>query len=131
LARNFVEELCQAAGLDKPATDAVVLATNEAISNVIRHAHHNAPSAQLQIEGRLCPDRLEIDILDEGEPFNLQAVPHLDPGEIRIGGRGVFLMRTLMDELSCQPRGPRGNRLRMVKRFRRSPPPCEGKGDRI
>ena len=33
----------------------------------------------------------------------------------RIGGRGVFLMRTLMDELSCERRGTRGNVLRMVK----------------
>ena len=43
-------------------------------------------------------------------------MPHLDPAEVRIGGRGVFLMRKLMDELSCQPRGERGNTLRMVKR---------------
>ena len=45
-----------------------------------------------------------------------QAVPHLDPAELRVGGRGVYIMRTIMDELTCQPRGERGNVLRMVKR---------------
>ena len=56
-------------------------------------------------------------MLDEGAPFDLDAVPYLDPAELRLGGRGVFLMRTLMDELSCQPREQRGNTLRMVKRL--------------
>jgi anti-sigma regulatory factor (Ser/Thr protein kinase) len=64
----------------------------------------------------LHPDSIEIRLLDEGEPFDLASVPDLNPAELRIGGRGVFLMRALMDELSCQPRGEHGNTLRMVKR---------------
>jgi hypothetical protein len=53
-------------------------------------------------------------------------VPHLDPGEVRLGGRGVFLMRKLTDELSCQPRGARGNVLRLVKRSPAKTPPTTG-----
>jgi serine/threonine-protein kinase RsbW len=120
LARGFVEAVCHVAGLDWATTNAVVLATNEATSNVIRHAHRDHPEASIQIQCRLDAGHIEICLLDEGEPFNLAAVPHLDPSEIRIGGRGVFLMRTLMDELDCYPRGERGNALRMVKRCR----PC-------
>jgi len=117
LARAFLEAVCEVCGLDRSATDAVVLAAHEAINNVIRHAHLNCPEAQLQIQCFLGPDGLEIHLLDEGEPFDLAAVPHLDPAdEVRVGGRGVFLMRKLMDELSCHPRGERGNTLRMVKR---------------
>ena len=67
----------------------------------------------------LRPDALEIRLHDQGEPFDLDAVPHMDPAELRVGGRGVFLMRSLMDELSCRPRTPeRGNVLCMVKRRR-------------
>ena len=120
LARGFVEAVCQAAGVDQATTDAVVLATNEATRNIIRHAHHNQPDATIQIQCRHDDGHIEVCLLDEGEPFNLAAVPHLDPSEIRIGGRGVFLMRALMDELNCSPRGERGNALRMVKRCR----PC-------
>jgi len=116
VARAFVEALCQAGRLDQAATSAVVLAVHEALSNVIRHAHRDRPGAPLQINCLLCRDRVEVQVLDEGEPFNLAAVPHLDPSEVRLGGRGIFLMRRLMDELSCQPRGERGNILRMVKR---------------
>jgi serine/threonine-protein kinase RsbW len=118
LARGFVEAVCQAAGLDQGTTNAVVLATNEATSNIIRHAHRDHPEASIQIQCRLDQGHIEVCLLDEGEPFNLASVPHLDPSEIRLGGRGVFLMRTLMDELNCHPRGERGNTLRMVKRCR-------------
>jgi serine/threonine-protein kinase RsbW len=116
VARAFVEAAAQASGLDRPTVHAVVLATMEAVSNIVRHAHHNRPEAQVQIESRLHPDAFEIALHDEGEPFDITAVPHLDPEELRDGGRGVFMMRALMDELTCHRRGDRGNILRMVKR---------------
>ena len=115
VARTFVEAVCKVGGFDQATTDAIVLATNEATSNVIRHAHQGRPEACFQIRCRFCPEGLEICLLDEGAPFDLMAVPHLNPAEIRVGGRGVFLMRRLMDELSCQAQGERGNVLRMVK----------------
>src|SRR5262245_9904997 len=118
VARNFVEGVCRAGGFDISTTNSVVLAVNEAVSNIIRHAHQDRPDAQMHIHCALCPDGLEICLVDEGEPFDLSAVPNLDPAELRLGGRGVFLMRSLMDELTCQPHGQRGNTLRMVKRCR-------------
>ena len=124
LARTFIETMCRYADLDRAATDEAVLATHEAVNNIIRHAHQDHPDAQLQIQCRPFSDGIEICLLDEGAPFDLGAVPHLNPAELRIGGRGVFLMRTLMDELTCEPRGERGNALRMVKRRCRDSAPC-------
>lgn len=125
LARTFVETVCQIGGFDQPTIDAILLATSEAANNVIRHAHQGHPEAQLQIHCYLSPGRIEIRLLDEGEPFDLDAVPKFDPAELRVGGRGVFLMRTLMDELTCQPRDQRGNTLRMVKRCGAKSPRCD------
>ena len=121
LVRSFIEGVCQVAGCDGRTTDAVVMATDEAVNNVMRHAHRGHPEATLQIQCFLHADSIEVRLLDEGAPFDLAAVPHLDPSEVRIGGRGVFLMRALMDELSCQPRGEYGNTLRMVKRCSTAP----------
>ena len=118
LARAFVEAVCLAAGLDEGATNAVVTATDEATNNVMRHAHRGRPEMLLQIQCFIGPDQIEIRLHDEGPPFDLENVPHYNPAELRVGGRGVFLMRRLMDELSSAPRGERGNTLRMVKRFR-------------
>jgi serine/threonine-protein kinase RsbW len=124
LARAFVEAVCQSLGLDETTTHAIVLATDEATNNIMRHAHHGRPDATLQIQCIPTPDGVEVHLHDEGDPFDICAVPRLDPAELRIGGRGVFLMRALMDELTTQPRGERGNTLRMVKRCQRGPGGC-------
>jgi serine/threonine-protein kinase RsbW len=116
VVRAFVEAVCQASELEKSTLHAVLLATSEAVSNIIRHAHRDKPHAQLQIQCRPGDDAFEVRLQDEGEPFDITTVPHLNPGEMRIGGRGVYLMRALMDELTCQPCGEQGNVLRMVKR---------------
>jgi serine/threonine-protein kinase RsbW len=126
LARAFVEAVCQVAGLDERATHAVVLATDEAANNVMRHAHRDNPQSPLVIQCFIRADSLEVRLHDEGAPFDLSAVPQMNPAELRIGGRGVFLMRKLMDELSVQPRGERGNTLRMVKRYPSAVASAEG-----
>ena len=115
VARGFVEAVCQAYRLDRATTHALVIVTGEAITNIVRHAHQNRPGSQMEMHLRILADRVEIVFQDQGEPFDLASVPQLPPGELRIGGRGIYLMRTLMDELTSQP-SQAGNVLRMVKR---------------
>jgi serine/threonine-protein kinase RsbW len=121
VARSFIESICMAGRLNEATTDAIILALHEAVSNVIRHAHRDLPGASLQIACALDDERIEIHLRDEGEPFDLAAVPSLNPAEMRLGGRGVFLMRALMDELHCEPLPEKGNHLRMVKYRTRNP----------
>src|SRR3954468_15439815 len=83
LARAFVEAVCQVAGLDERTTHAIVLATDDATNNVMRHAHQDTPNAQLQIRCYVRPDGIEIHLHDEGQPFDLATVPELDPAELR------------------------------------------------
>ncbi|MBM4067643.1 MAG: ATP-binding protein [Planctomycetes bacterium] len=118
VVRAFVEAVCQTGDLDRSITHAIVLATGEAVSNIIRHAHRECPNAQLRVGCRLMAEAMEVVFVDEGQPFDLDNVPRLDPGELRVGGRGVFLMRALMDEVTCEQRQGGGNILRMVKSIR-------------
>jgi len=119
VARAFVEAVCQTVHVDRPALHALVLVTGEAVSNIVRHAHRDRPDAPIEIRFELCPDHVVLTFADQGAPFDITAVPHMDPGELRIGGRGVYMIRALMDEVTCAPRGEGrpGNNLRMVKRW--------------
>lgn len=118
VARSFVEAVCEACRLDRGTSHALIIVTGEAFSNVIRHAHVNQPDRQMEIRLQVTADSVTLTFIDQGPPFDLESVPVLPPGELRIGGRGVYLMRTLMDELSCEPcpSGDPGNVLKMVKR---------------
>lgn len=124
LARAFVEAICHVAVLDETTTHQIILATDEAVNNVMRHAHHDRPDSPILLQCHLHEDRLEIRLFDEGEPFDVRQVPHLDPAELRAGGRGVFLMRRLMDEVTTEPRDQGGNVLRLVKYLRKKPAGC-------
>jgi serine/threonine-protein kinase RsbW len=116
VARAFVESICKAGQVGGELTNIVVTAADEAVNNAIRHAHGNDVALTVQISCIVSADGIEIIVHDEGAPFDIAAVPQLDPAEVRIGGRGMFLMRMLMDEVHCQKRMPRGNTLRLVKR---------------
>jgi serine/threonine-protein kinase RsbW len=117
VARTFVEAVCHACHLERALIHALVLATGEAVSNIVRHAHRDLPAAELQIHIEVQADGVVLSFRDQGEPFDIRTVPELPPGELRIGGRGVYLLRTLMDEIDCTPRtDSRGNTLRMMKR---------------
>lgn len=116
VVRTFLEAACQALQIDRGDMHAVVLAGGEAVINIIRHAHRDKPDSPIQLHMYVTSDSIILDFQDEGDPFDLEAVPDLDPGELRPGGRGVYMMRALMDDVSCQPRKTCGNQLRLVKR---------------
>jgi len=117
VARTFVEAVCQACALERALLHALVLATGEAVTNIVRHAHRDLSQAEMQIHLEVRADGVLLTFIDQGQPFDISTVPQLPPGELRIGGRGVFLLRTLMDEVACHPRGDQpGNALRLFKR---------------
>ena len=119
-ARAFLEGLCQVHKLDRAMTHAVVLATAEALTNIVRHGRPGDSNSQIRIQFHLMDNAVEIHVQDDCPPFDPSTVPDLDPREIRVGGRGIYLMRALMDEITCEHHGPNGNTLRMVKRLRPS-----------
>jgi sigma-B regulation protein RsbU (phosphoserine phosphatase) len=120
LARTFIETACSSFGCDPCFVESIQLAVHEALQNIIRHAHAGRTEALLEIQVVPLEDGLEVRILDEGKPFDVAGVPYLEPGEMRIGGRGVFLMRRLVDEMACEPRRPCGNILRLIKHHKPS-----------
>jgi serine/threonine-protein kinase RsbW len=119
LVRRTVETMCEVCRLPASRSSEIVLATHEACTNIIRHAHGNQSDLPLTIAVRASENAFEIKILDRGAPFDFDAVPELDPVEVREGGRGVYLIRRLMDEVTCSPVAGGGNETHMVKRLAR------------
>ncbi len=120
VARRFVETVCQSYAIERSLIHGLVLVAGEAFTNIVRHAHRDLSGTRLEIQLAVRNDLVVLTFLDQGEPFDLSQVPPLNPSDLRLGGRGVFLMRRVMDELSCEPRGAGqvGNVLRMVKHLR-------------
>jgi serine/threonine-protein kinase RsbW len=91
------------------------LALTEAASNSVRHAYGDKDPGVVEIAYELFPDKLVIEVTDEGEGFDpAQAEANAD--ELSEGGLGIAIIRAIADEveIGAQP-GRKGSRLRFEK----------------
>ena len=110
------EQFASAHGFDEDTAANIAMAVREAAVNAVLHG--NSYSREKQVTAFLEADteNLTVRIADEGSGFNAEVLPDpLSPENILRGsGRGVFLMRALMDTVSFRQLTP-GTELTMVK----------------
>ncbi|HKW49443.1 MAG TPA: ATP-binding protein [Gemmatimonadaceae bacterium] len=94
----------------------LAVALTEALSNAILRGNNDDPGKHVHVTARVDPARLVIDVRDEGGGFDLDLCT-LDPttpdNVDREDGRGLFLMRQLMDRVERFDDGP-GNVVRLT-----------------
>jgi serine/threonine-protein kinase RsbW len=93
----------------------VPVALTEALSNAILRGNSDDPSKTVHVRALVDPDRLVIEVRDQGEGFDIDACTvDVGPDTLeREDGRGLFLMRKLMDRVECVPDSP-GNTVRLT-----------------
>ena len=114
MIRAAVGELSLAFGLSRKECRSVILAVDEALANVIRHAYHGASDGPIEIDCHGSEGRLEFTILDQGESPDAARLGAHPLDAVSLGGRGTHIIRTIMDEVRYE-RVPRGNQLRLSK----------------
>jgi serine/threonine-protein kinase RsbW len=94
------------------------LALTEAVSNSVRHAYGPNGDGSVDVRYELHPDRLGIEIVDDGDGFDPEAPPEPDGEELTEGGLGIAIIRSIADEFELRSSlGVRGSTLRFVKRL--------------
>jgi PAS domain S-box-containing protein len=99
-ARHFVERFCTTE-TDRPlrreAVSALVLAVNEAASNVVKHAYHGREDQTIDILAEMFQDRVSIRLRHLGSPFDPTTVPPPAFDGSRGSGFGLFLIAQSVD----------------------------------
>ena len=117
---DFVETIAEEYGISQPMAMSLNLALEEAVTNVIVYAYPPETDGLVDIEAILHKDRIRFIISDSGRPFDPTQVEDVDinlPLEERpIGGLGIHLVRSIMDEVSYERRDGR-NILHLLKRL--------------
>lgn len=95
----------------------VPVALTEALSNAILYGNRERPDRHVHVRAEVDRERLVVEVADEGDGFDLETA-EIDPTSpenlMREDGRGLFLMRRLMD--SVERFDDRGNVIRMTLR---------------
>lgn len=85
----------------------------EALANAVLYGNMGDPGKRVRVEVSIDRSRVALRVEDEGDGFDPKAVPDptLPENLHRSGGRGIFLIRELMDEVEFSDRG---NAVRLV-----------------
>lgn len=99
---------------DEDERFSVHLAIEEALANAIKHGNQDDDSRFVDVDLRVSPVRVLIEIEDQGQGFDPRQVPDpTDDENLEVpSGRGLMLMRSYM---SCVEYNERGNRVRMER----------------
>jgi anti-sigma regulatory factor (Ser/Thr protein kinase) len=101
-ARSRVKKFAARHGFSSDAED-IALAVQEALKNVIQHA--NPPDHNMHVELRATAERILVKVVDRGRGFDVIAADRGPVSSLSLHGRGIQLMRGLMDELKIESDG--------------------------
>ena len=90
----------------------------EVVTNAVLHGNRKDDNKTVDIVLKSSPDAVEISVHDQGPGFNPEDVPDPTATEnlLKTSGRGIFFMRTFMDEVDWLIRPEGGTTVRMLKR---------------
>ena len=118
-AAAAVTDFIRNCGVSEELSFGIEMALREAVTNAMVHGNQEDESKSVEIIFNCHDNELEIEVRDQGEGFDPATVPDPTNAEnlLKTSGRGIFLMRTFMDEIEWVNRPEGGTAVRMTKRF--------------
>ncbi len=119
LIRDFVSRLARESGFDEENIYKISLAVDEACTNVIRHAYGPKGHNFVEVEVEADDIRFTVIVADSGKGFDASLIREPDikvnMARHKFGGFGLYLMKTLMDEVTFSMNPGVRNEVRLTK----------------
>lgn len=105
-AHSFASEHLNGRGDETHRTKLLI---NEVVVNAVQHGNGFDSNKEVQLDIAVCDQRVDIRVEDEGEGFDPDAVPdpNIEENLLRDHGRGLFLIKSLADEVFFERGGRR------------------------
>jgi serine/threonine-protein kinase RsbW len=111
------------AGLDEDAVHWIGVAVRESVINAIKHGNredfHKLVTVEFTFAPPSAPEELVVRVLDQGEGFDPEEIadPLAPENLLKASGRGIFFMRSFMDDVTLKRASEGGMEVRMVKKL--------------
>lgn len=101
---GFIKKIEEKTPLDEIQTHKLMVSLTEAVNNAIIHGNKSDKMKKVTVVCEFQREQLVITISDQGKGFMLNKVknPLKEENLMRTSGRGIFLMRTLMDKVEYE-----------------------------
>jgi len=120
---EFLESALRKAEIAEEIIADVAIAVTEIVNNAINHGNARNPERLVVMRLTIDPKEIKVEVTDEGEGFDPGIIP--DPlaqeNLLREVGRGIFIVRHLMDTVDIDSVPGRGTMVRITKQL--NPPP--------
>jgi serine/threonine-protein kinase RsbW len=119
LVENLTNNLTALAGCDSDHAYFIEMAVREVLINAIRHGNQFDLQKQVKLQFRFDETRFEVEINDQGRGFDYAHLPDpCDPANLlKSSGRGIFLVRSFMDDFSLVYVPNQGTQVKFVKKL--------------
>lgn len=129
VVRAAAERFCLLAGFEAKIAQSIGLALDEALANVIKHGYSGRANQPIHVDFQMRPPsgygghakgdptELFICVRDYGRQVSQSQINPRSLEDIRPGGLGVHIMRSVMDRVEYRKRGVTGMELRMTKQL--------------
>jgi serine/threonine-protein kinase RsbW len=116
-AEELAVAIAEKAGFDEDDLMRIGMAVRESMVNAVVHGNRYNSNKKVRVSVANSADRYTVRIADEGEGFEYREVPDpLAPENLmRTSGRGLFLIRSFMDEFQVRRLEPGGTEVTLVK----------------
>jgi serine/threonine-protein kinase RsbW len=114
VARRIVDASMRTVGVEPECVDDVTLALTEACTNVLKHS---GPGDEYEVSVRLHDDICSIEVTDVGHGFDFATLASGDASTEAERGRGVQLMKLLVDRVHFQSKPEAGSVVHMEKQL--------------
>jgi len=124
LIQTIAEHIARRAGLEEDSLHWTTMAVRESVINAITHGNHDDPAKLVFIDFAARPEgepsELIVCVRDQGNGFDPTAIkdPLSPENMLRASGRGIFLIRQFMDDVTITRAHQGGMEMRMVKHIR-------------
>jgi serine/threonine-protein kinase RsbW len=117
IGHDLVKYLCNLIGFDEDTTHWIILAVREGISNAIKHGNKCDLLKKVIVKMKYQDNRLSVTIEDQGDGFDPSKVqnPLLPENLLKSTGRGIFYIKSFMDDVEYEFKGNNGTILKMRK----------------
>jgi len=107
MIESFIDNARDKFHLDDDIYGNIMIAVTEAVNNAIKHGNDNDKSKNVSLSLSLKDSMIQFVIKDEGKGFDYENLPDpTSPENLeKVGGRGIFLMKHLSDEVQFTERG--------------------------
>jgi serine/threonine-protein kinase RsbW len=122
LVENLTNNLTSLAGCDSDHAYFIEMAVREVLVNAIRHGNQFDSQKLVRVQFRFDAARFEVQINDQGRGFDYEHLPDpCDPANLlKSSGRGIFLVRSFMDDFSLIYIPNQGTEVKFAKKLDRS-----------